>query len=251
MISQLQSQIYTPTLLWYQNSEYVFLTIQLQNVKNERIELLADKINFSINSNSRLYEMNFELFELINSEQSKYTVDDKSVKIVLKKENSDKWSTLTKDKNLYKNSIKVDWNSWVDDEDDEDTDNMSDPMQNQQFDFQKMMASMQGMGDMQSMMQGMGGIDNLEEGCEDEGCEDEGCEDNECLEEGCEDNECLEEGCEDEGCLDEGCEDDECLEEGYEDKGCEDNECLDEGCEDKGYEDKGCEEEGCEYLESV
>jgi hypothetical protein len=163
MISQ--AQVYTPTLLWYQNSEYVFLTVQLQNVKNEKIELLTNKINFSSLSNDSLYEMNFELFDSINMNESKYTIDNKSVKIVLKKENSDKWTTVTKDKNLYKNSIKVDWNSWVDDSDEEEADNTSDPMQNQQFDFQKMMASMQGMGnmpDMESMMQGMQGMDGLE-----------------------------------------------------------------------------------------
>ena len=100
--------------------------------------------------------MSLELFENIISEDSSYKIEEKCIKFILKKTNESKWDFVTKDRNIYKNNIKINWTEWKDDDSESEADNS-------QFDFQQMMQSMGGMGgmgDMSQMMQNMGGMDD-------------------------------------------------------------------------------------------
>ena len=152
-----EKKTYLPNLKWYQTNDCLFLEFEVVDSKNEVIKITENRIYFSVLSNNNNYMIDFELFENINVDESTYLVQEKSVKVILKKTSNERWSFLTKDKNIYKNNIKINWNNWVDDSDEEETQNP-----NSDFDFQKMMASMGGMGDMASMMQGMGGMGDME-----------------------------------------------------------------------------------------
>ena len=154
----IEKQVYVPTLKWHQSMDYVYITFEVHNSKNENIVITEHSIYFNVLSSDYNYEMNFELYDSIDKNSSKYTVDEKCVKVVLKKLSSDNWSFLTKNRNIYRNNIKVNWAEWVDYSDDEES-KEKDP----QFDFQKMMQSMGGMGNMEEMMKNMGGMGNMEE----------------------------------------------------------------------------------------
>jgi hypothetical protein len=153
----LEKQVLTPSVIWYQTKNEVFFNIELQNIKDEKI--IINEHNFSMYgiSGNDSYEMNFDFFDLIDTEKSNCIIQEKCIKISLFKKEENKWTYLTKNKLTYKNNIKVNWNSWVDEEvEDEPEEN---PMAG--FDMQQMMASMggggRGMPDFSSMMGGMGG----------------------------------------------------------------------------------------------
>jgi len=169
-----EQQIYTPTLLWYQTRDHVIFNIELQQVSNLNITITEDNISFSGISKNNLYEINFDLFESINKDESSFIQQEKSIAFTLKKNSSDYWKILTKDKNLYKNNIKINWNRWID-EDAEEDEVPNEGGMPENFDFQQMMQSMGGMGDMSSMMQGMPNMDGFE-GEEDEEEHEEDCE---------------------------------------------------------------------------
>lgn len=146
MISNLQikTQICIPTVKWYQSKDYVIMNFEIYNGTNSNIKIHEDQIEFQIYSNDLEYVMNFNFFENIDLEQSKYEIMDKCVKVVLKKTSDNSWTYLSNDKNIYKNNIKIDWNGWTDDSDDENNNS-------EQFDFQKMMENMKGMGGMENI----------------------------------------------------------------------------------------------------
>ena len=133
---------------------------------------MADNISFYAISKENIYKIDFNLYDNINVEESKYTVNDKSIRIILKKISYINWNYLLKDKNCYKNNIKIDWNEWINDLDEEETNDSN------QFDFQKIMESMKGMGS--GLQQNEG-----EEDEEYEECEDDEDQDNNCCDENC------------------------------------------------------------------
>lgn len=174
-----ENKVLIPTLTWYHVKDFVILSYEVYNSTEKNILITDNNILLNVLSNNNEYKMEFELYNEINSNDSSYVIDDKSVKMILKKANDDNWSSLTKDKNLYKNNIKINWNRWIDEDAEEDEVNNEGGMP-ENFDFQQMMQSMGGMGDMASMMQGMGGMPNMdgfegEENDEDEGHEED-CE---------------------------------------------------------------------------
>jgi hypothetical protein len=141
------------------------MTIKLQKIGELNLTLTESTISFSSMSNNIKYAFDFEFFENIVKDESRYEVEENHIKVFLKKqitedEETTKWSLLTKDKNLYKNNIKVDWNYWVDSdcEDEEQEDN---PFGGGNMDFQSMMQSMGGLDNMQ--MSDMDEINNMED----------------------------------------------------------------------------------------
>jgi hypothetical protein len=155
----LEKQIYVPTVKWHQSKDYVYLIFEVHNSINENIKISENSIYFNVSSGNNIYEMNFELFENIEKENSNYNITEKCIKITLKKSLSNNWTFLTKNRYIYKNNIKINWSEWVNESDDEEDDQND----QSQFDFQKMMQSMGGMGSMDQMMQNMGGMGGMDE----------------------------------------------------------------------------------------
>ena len=167
----LEKQFFTPTIRWYQTKEYITLNVEVYDAKNEIVKIMADNISFYAISKENIYKIDFNLYDNINVEESKYTVNDKSIRIILKKISYINWNYLLKDKNCYKNNIKIDWNEWINDLDEEETNDSN------QFDFQKIMESMKGMGG--GLQQNEGEDEEYEE------CEADEDQDNNCCDENC------------------------------------------------------------------
>lgn len=53
-------------------------------------------------------------------QESKYSVTPRSVQIYLHKKEHERWSSLLKDKKAGRTHISVDWNRWVDSDEEED-----------------------------------------------------------------------------------------------------------------------------------
>jgi hypothetical protein len=142
--TQSSEQTLIPSLSWYQDTENIYFKIEVQNIKNEVINIESNK--FSFKSGSPQYLIDFDLFQEINTDESSYVISEKFIKVSLKKKESEKWPSLTKIKNLYKNNIKIDWNSWYDSDAEEEDDLPKSRNDFSNVDFSSMMQQMQGMG---------------------------------------------------------------------------------------------------------
>jgi len=134
-----------PTVKWAQRDDSVWLTIEVKDPKDVKVDLLKDSLNFSANSSDgKHYAFSIELNAAVSVEESKHSVK-RSVEIYLKKETKESWNTPMKGQ---KNWFAVDWTKWAD-SDDED--------EKPEFDH----GGMGGMGDMGGMG-GMGGMNDFD-----------------------------------------------------------------------------------------
>lgn len=153
-----------PIIKWAQRKDKIYIEIGLRDIVDEKIDLTENSISFEGTSDSKKYSFSFELFDKINTEESKWTKTGFHLLIVLSKAEKDKpfWSRLTKDtaKNQY---IQIDWSKWVDEDEEEEEGDKGlggfDPSQMQGFPG---MGGMGGMGGFPGMG-GMGGEGDDEE----------------------------------------------------------------------------------------
>ena len=97
-----------PTIKWSQNDEYVIINLEINQVKNDVYEINNNNIVFTGVSNTDLnYSINLELLNTVNKDESKYIVEERVIRFVLKKTEYEKWIRLTKDKNQYKSKNYV------------------------------------------------------------------------------------------------------------------------------------------------
>mmetsp|Transcript_371 Transcript_371/g.455 ORF Transcript_371/g.455 Transcript_371/m.455 type:complete len:210 (-) Transcript_371:296-925(-) len=152
----------TAPIKWAQRSDSLYLTIALQDVKDETINLTDSGMIFKGTSEGKEYEVNIEFFTNVDAEGSTYKVLPRSVQMQIMKATPDDddekdddeetfWPRLLKDKTLEKNQVKIDWDRYVD-EDEED----------EGFDTSALEGGM-GMGGMPpgGMPPGMGGMPGM------------------------------------------------------------------------------------------
>lgn len=131
-----------PTIKWSQNNDYITVNLEINQVKNDVYELNTNNIVFTGLCNTNLtYSINIELLNEINKDESKYIVEERIVRFILKKTSDEKWIRLTKDKNQYKSNIKVNWDDFEDSDEEEDMVSQDINQQNQQFDLSSMMGN--------------------------------------------------------------------------------------------------------------
>jgi hypothetical protein len=87
---------------------------------------------------------------------------------MLKKIDSEKWTSLTKNRNIFKNNIKIDWDSWYDSDAEDEGDLPKSRNDFSNVDFSSMMQQMQGMGGMNNFMPNMENDNDDEEDTENE-----------------------------------------------------------------------------------
>ena len=104
-----------PQITWAQNSKVIYLNIILEPNDDGNIELLDNKIYFK--QDDYLLELEFE--NNINIKKSIINKNRVYELNLLKIENKF-WKNLLKDDKLYKNNISINWNRWIDEDDDID-----------------------------------------------------------------------------------------------------------------------------------
>lgn len=133
--------ILPPHLEWAQRKDRVWITVILENCKDEKHELKGNTFSFSGTGGTEnvLHEVTLELFGEIDPEKSMLRKNDRLILFtIMKKESSASyWPRLTKEeKKLH--FLKTDFNRWKD-EDDTDDDDRED------FNLDEMMNSMGGL----------------------------------------------------------------------------------------------------------
>lgn len=144
----MQEVVLQPTVLWAQRDDYVWLTVDVPNAEDLKIELSATGLDFACKADGKRYIFQLEFYKPIVKVESKF-LKHRLVDFALKKESSEEWSRLSKE-NKKLPWVKVDWSKW------EDSDAEDEPAG---FD----MSNMGGFGDlgMGAEMAGLGGMGNL------------------------------------------------------------------------------------------
>jgi len=125
------SKVNTAPVKWAQRSDSLYLTIALADIKDETINLTDTGLIFKGKSQDKDYEINIDFFKAVDAEGSKYNVLPRSVQMhVMKKaeegdEDKDEdeetfWPRLLKDKSLEKNQVKIDWDRYVDEDEEKE-----------------------------------------------------------------------------------------------------------------------------------
>ncbi|XP_059295003.1 uncharacterized protein Os08g0359500 isoform X4 [Lycium ferocissimum] len=158
-----------PEVKWAQRPDVVYLTVMLPDAKDPKVDLQPEGVfNFSATGGAgdRLYELKLELQDKVNVEESKISTGTRSIFCVLQKAEPKWWNKLLRGDGKAPHYVKVDWDKWVDEDDEPDAGPGDMDMNGMDFskfggmgggDMASMMGGMGGMGDMASMMGGMGG----------------------------------------------------------------------------------------------
>ena len=118
-------------------------------------------LHFKGTSEDKLYELDIEFYEKVDAEGSTYKTLDRSVQMHIMKAKKEKddddgesfWPRLLKDKALEKNQVTVDWNRYVDEDEEDDAGG---------FDMSALEGGMGMGGGMPPGMGGMGGMGGMD-----------------------------------------------------------------------------------------
>lgn len=111
-----------PSILWAQDRDKLFVTIEIKNFKNKDIVFEPKIVRINGESNNTDFDISIDLNSEIDTEKSEWIVKQTCIELRLMKLKSIYWHKLTKNK---QNNVRIDWQKWRDEDDDEeDEDNM-------------------------------------------------------------------------------------------------------------------------------
>ncbi|WKA10848.1 hypothetical protein VitviT2T_028402 [Vitis vinifera] len=131
-----------PTVKWAQRSDTIYITIDLPDAKDVNLKLEPEgKFFFSATSGADKipYEIDIDLFDKVDVNESKASIGLRNIRYLVKKAENKWWSRLLKQEGKPPVFLKVDWDKWVDeDEEPEDKDKLGADMDFGDFDFSKL-----------------------------------------------------------------------------------------------------------------
>ena len=111
---------HTPNIKWAERKDKLYVTIELNDVKDPKIDIKDNKVlTFSGKADDKTYQLDIELFEEVDTAESKWTLDTRNIFLNLKKKTKGPyWNYLNKDKKKH-HFIHVDWNLYIDEDEEE------------------------------------------------------------------------------------------------------------------------------------
>ncbi|KAI8002456.1 Co-chaperone protein p23-1 [Camellia lanceoleosa] len=112
-----------PSVKWAQSSDKLFITIELPDAKDVKLKLEPEgKFFFSAKSgaDNLLYEIDMDLFDKVDVNESKANVGLRNICYLIKKAESKWWNRLLKQEGKPPVFLKVDWDKWVDEDEEQD-----------------------------------------------------------------------------------------------------------------------------------
>ncbi|KAI3432351.1 hypothetical protein D9Q98_003908 [Chlorella vulgaris] len=159
----------SPTILWAQRADRLLLTIDLQACANPKISIVNDatakagKLKFRGDAHSHAtgpdehaYQLDLEFYGEVDEDDIKQLATERFIMLVIaKKEPHEHWPRLLKAAGKPAPNIKVDWDKWVD-EDDEEEAGAAGGADMGGFDLSSLQ-NFGASGGMEDMLKGMGG----------------------------------------------------------------------------------------------
>eukprot|EP00475_Leptophrys_vorax_P016360 TRINITY_DN2280_c0_g1_i1.p1 TRINITY_DN2280_c0_g1~~TRINITY_DN2280_c0_g1_i1.p1 ORF type:complete len:181 (-),score=32.74 TRINITY_DN2280_c0_g1_i1:93-635(-) len=124
-----------PEVVWAQRSENLFITVHLPDAKDVQTNLDPEgKLSYSAKAGpeDQEYAVELELFDKIDVENSKAVNTSRQTLFMIQKSESKWWPRLIKASGRAPAFLKVDWDKWVD-EDEETSAGQFDPEFMKQF----------------------------------------------------------------------------------------------------------------------
>ncbi|CAM9892615.1 unnamed protein product [Heterosigma akashiwo] len=152
---------------WAERQDSLYLTIALADVTDHTINLTETTLEFSGKSEDKEYACNLEFLHEVETEGSVWNVLPRSIQMKIMKKDKDAdewWGRLLKNKALEKGQVQIDWDKFVDEDEEEAGNDFDTSALDGGMGFGGGMGGMGGMGggmgglDMASMMQNMGGM---------------------------------------------------------------------------------------------
>jgi len=118
-----------PPCVWAQRNDKIYLTINVGDVKDAKIELEETQLHFTGTGgvDKKKYDVTIPFFKAIDTSTSKYLVQPRNIPMVIMKKEDDGeyWPALMKDKKKA-HWLKTDFDKWreEDDSDNEGGDDM-------------------------------------------------------------------------------------------------------------------------------
>lgn len=128
-----------PPIKWAQRKDRVFLTIEVRDIKGEKVDLQPESLKFSGVSDGQTYEFNLNFFDEVSVEvmriiflwkESKWNIIGFAMQFILVKKDASKeyWKRLTKETVKFQHiqvlvfriNIQVDWIKYVDEDDEQE-----------------------------------------------------------------------------------------------------------------------------------
>ncbi|CEP11024.1 hypothetical protein [Parasitella parasitica] len=124
-----------PTVLWAQRADVIYLTVEISDINNHKIDLTEKKLTFTGTGEKEQneYAFDIEFYKDVDVEKSKKHLTARNLTMAVYKKEEAWWPKLQTGNKL--NFVKVDFQKWKD-EDDEDIQE-NDPMGT--MDFQSLM----------------------------------------------------------------------------------------------------------------
>ena len=96
------------------------LTIDIRDIKNEKVDLQKDSLKLSFTTENQNYEASVNFLEEINVAESKWNLLGLHMQFIIAKANKDAsyWTRLTKENHKFSN-ILVDWEKYVDEDEEQ------------------------------------------------------------------------------------------------------------------------------------
>ncbi|WJX66256.1 prostaglandin-E synthase [Trifolium repens] len=139
-----------PTVKWAQRSDELYLTVELPDAQDVKVKLEPEgKFYFSATAGAEKipYEIDIDLFDKLDINNSKVSPSSRHICYLVKKAEDKWWDRLLKQGGKSPSFLKVDWDKWVDeDEDDEQVAKPGSDMDFGDIDFSKL--NMGGGGDL-------------------------------------------------------------------------------------------------------
>ena len=111
-----------PEILWAQNRDKIFITLNVSNIGEQNIEMTADLVHFKGKNEDKNYNVEINLLKTIEPDESSWSIKPNCVSFTLKKQPEVFWSKLSSKKF---NNIRVDWNKWDIMEDSDESDDFT------------------------------------------------------------------------------------------------------------------------------
>ena len=109
-----------PILKWAQRKDKLFITINVVHSKKPTIEIEGKKMKYQGTDGNINYAFDIELYDEIDKDNSKYTLDARNIFLKLKKKKEGPyWPRLTSDKVKY-HWIEIDWAYFTEEDEEEE-----------------------------------------------------------------------------------------------------------------------------------
>ncbi|KAK1444757.1 co-chaperone p23-like domain containing protein [Babesia gibsoni] len=107
----------SPNVLWAQTKDAVFVTVDLTSPKDVKVELKDDSVYVAGVKDSKEYECTINFFKPIKAAEA-MRANERMLRLKLPKVEEESWPSLNNDGK--KHWIKIDWDKWVDSDDEGD-----------------------------------------------------------------------------------------------------------------------------------